>query len=529
MDSTPPSRSRPADAPWLPLAGLLLLAAGLRVLFYSGYFGSDEVTYTESAFKLLRGDWSVSSYVGANRYGVNLPVAAIAALLGRNEVAAALYSVACSLAEIALVVVIGSQMVGRRAACFAGLVLATLPMHAHLAGRLLADSPLALAITAGFLLFWLGEARGSRPALFAAGLAVGWSFWIKPAAVFYVLVLMSYPVVFRRWSWRWSWVVAGFALMVLANCALFWALTGRFWYLFEVMSARRSSGYLQEEFAAGNQHEAAWYYLEYLYAKVWHTWLLGPLALAGAVLVLWRARAAEAVRAHGLHFALWWGAGLMLVLSLFVVSTRPLTLVPKQTNYMLMFAAPLALLAGCALASLRGRAFGLAVLAWTVPAVLLCGLLQGTITVFTANAKAVHRWAAERPQAVVYATTNPYRYAQFHATVHPEARPPDVRFVGDLAPRAAAAARPPRPAGEAYAVIDEETLSWGSGEPYRRLADVPACWVPQGTLPPVVAGGGPALAAGVARLVPPDSPWAGRLRRLHQPAPAHLYRVPAGC
>lgn len=528
MVTTAASRGRPAGVSWPALAALLLLACGLRVLFYSGYFGSDEVTYTESAFKLLQGDWSVSSYVGANRYGVNLPVAAVAAVFGRNEFSAAAYSVLCSLVEIALVVAIGSQMVGRRAAWIAGVVLATLPMHAHLAGRLLADSPLALAMTAGFLLFWLGETRGSRLALFAAGLAVGWSFWIKPAAVIYVLVLMSYPLVFRRWSWRWGWVVGGFAAMVLANCALFWALTGRFWYLFEVMSARRSSGYLQEEFAAGNQHEAAWYYLEYLFAKVWHTWLLGPLALAGAVLVLWRARAAEAARAHGLRYALLWGVGLLLVLSLFVVSTRPLTLVPKQTNYMLMFSAPLALLAGCALASLRGRAFGVALIAWAVPAVVLCGLLQGTITVFTANAKAVHRYATERPQSVVYATTNPYRYAQFHAYVHPQARQPDVRFVGDLAQRAASAGAQ-RPTADTYAVIDEETLSWGSGEPYRRRADVPACWIADGTLEPVVQGLGPAVVARAARMLPPGSPWVARVRRLHQPAPAYLYRVPAGC
>jgi len=68
----------------------------------TGVFGSDGVTYIATAFHLLDGDWTVSSYVGANRLGVNLPVAAFAQVFGRTVWDAALYSLLTSLGEVAL-------------------------------------------------------------------------------------------------------------------------------------------------------------------------------------------------------------------------------------------------------------------------------------------------------------------------------------------------------------------------------------------------------------------------------------------
>lgn len=501
---------------------LLLVAVGARALGYSGYFGSDEVTYTESAFKLLKGDWAVTSYVGANRFGVNLPVAAFGWLFGQNELAAAAYSLLCSLLEIGLVVLVGARLVGAQAAWWAGLVLATLPVHVHFAGRLMADAPLCLAVTASFAFFWLGE-KSRRPVHWLmAGLAAGWSFWIKPAAVFYVLVLMAYPLVFRRFEWRWVWVLLGFALMVLANCALYEVLTGRFWYIFEVMSQRKGSGYLEAELAGGGAHDQAWYYPGYLFVKVYHTWLLGPLA-ALALLPWVRSRLTQA---PGYAFVVFWAVGMLVVLSLLPISLSPLVLVPKQTNYMLMFVAPLALLAGVTIAALsrpvRRWAPGLVLL----PAVLLALLLQASVAVFTANSKGVVALARNQPSATIYANTNPVRAAQFDVLVHGGAGAGAVRFIGDLATGAPAADGPER-----LVVMDLQTLGWGSGEPYKSLSALPACWQAAGVVTPRVDGAGPQgiqmLMALVQHAGAPAQGLVDRLRTLSSPAPAKLYRVPA--
>lgn len=508
-------------AAWLQVLGLAVL---FRWLGYSGYFGSDEVTYTESALRLLNGDWSVPTYVGANRMGVNLPVAAFAALFGVGEASLAAYSVVCSVAEVAVLAALASRLLGARVGWLAGLILATLPMHAHLAGRLLADAPLSLAMTATFLCFALGERTGLARWFLLSGLAAGWSFWVKPHAVFFVVVLMVYPVVVRRIDWKWSWVVAGFAVAVLANCALFQALTGRFWFMFEVIRDRHGSGYLEADVPTGVTQDAPWFYLVYLFGKVYHTWLLGPLALAGLACAV-----ARPSQQHGAseRFAIYWAVGLVLVLSILPVKFQPLLFMPKQTNYMSMFAAPLALLAGVALAHCSAKPLAAAVAVWVAPAAVLTLLLQTTITVFTANAKGVVALARSQPTATFYATTNPLRAAQFDAMVNPGRPPVDVRFIGLIAKESPTSGR------ERFAVIDAQTLSWGSGEPYKRVSDVPACWVRIGEMTPVVEGlGARLLAAGAAgaRMVGAPASVVGRLQSMVAPIPAPLFKVPEqGC
>lgn len=157
----------------LALAGLLTIALAIRLAFYTGFFGSDEVTYVANAYRLLDGDWQVSSYVGSNRYGMNLPLAAMAFLFGRHEMIANAYPLLCSLGEVALVFHFGRQLLGLRAAVLAALLLALLPLHAHYAGRPMADAPLALMITASFLFFWHGERNGDGRSFVIAGLAAG--------------------------------------------------------------------------------------------------------------------------------------------------------------------------------------------------------------------------------------------------------------------------------------------------------------------------------------------------------------------
>jgi 4-amino-4-deoxy-L-arabinose transferase-like glycosyltransferase len=510
---------------WRAVLAVALWAAVLRALFYPGYFGSDEVTYVESAFKLLHGDWSVDSYVGANRYGVNLPIAAFGWLFGQNEFAAALYSLLCSIGEVALVTAFGIRMFGSRAGVLAGLLLACVPVHVHYAGRLMADAPLGLAITASFLFFWYGEARHSRLGYLLAGCAAGASFWIKPAVIFYVLVLLLYPIVFRRLERRWVWTVAGFVVVVLANNVFFWAVTGRFWFLFDAIRERQTSGYLQDGGASGAIVDAVDYYLVYLFGKLYQTWLVGYLALACCVWWVIKGRQRGADSRFALRFTLWWAAGLIALMSLLVVSWRPIMFIPKQTNYMLVFVAPLCLLAGVALAQLSGRAFAGACAVVIIPSLALGLLQQASVQVFTANSKATVEYARTHPDARLYVTTNADRAAQFYALVHPRAARLDVQPLQGLLP--------PHPTQmrERLAVIDTETLGWGSKEAFRHLDEVPRCWEEVDRLHPLGLGAGAAIARTVASIAatlpePLAKPLKLRLEHLAEPAPAFVYRVP---
>lgn len=525
--------------------GIVAVALLLRMVFYTGYFGSDEVTYVESGFKLLSGDWQVSDYVGANRYGVNLPIAAFGALLGRHEWSAAAFSMLCSLAEIALVAGMGRRLVGDRAALLAALILACLPTHVHLAGRIMADAPLSLAITASFLFFFDGElrAQGSerdrrngregRRSYFIAGCAAGLTFWIKPAAMIYLAVFLLYPLFLRRFDLRWGWMVLGFAVVVAANNLLFLILTGDALYLFKAMKSRQASGYLEAEAVLGAIKDSPLYYPGYLLFKVHHTWLLGHLALLG--LVLWlrtRLKSNGGARAAGLTYVVFWSIGLLAMLSLLVISWSPLMFVPKQTNYMLMFTTPLALLAGHVVAHLQGARLAAALALVLVPSVLLAALHQSVVHVFTANSKAAVSFAAANPQAAVFANTNPHRAAMFHNLVRPEDPPVQIGSMAELKSLGSAANAGTAARQERFVILDQTTLAWASSEPIRRLEDAPACWAAHSTLQPIVHGLGWRLQIGLLKLA--DGLPAGlgaeavaRWRKQASPQRAVVYRVPA--
>ena len=504
----------------LAVSALLLFAAALRALTYTGFFGSDEVTYTEFAFKLLHGDWTVDPYVGANRYGINLPVALFGLLFGQNEFGAAFWSLACSVAEVGLLAWAAMRWFGLRTGIVAGVLLATLPIHVAYAGRLLADAPQALCISASFVLFFEGERRGSARAFFFAGVAAGLVFWIKQVTLFYLLVFLTYPLLFRRFDVKWVWMVLGFAATIAIHLPFFAALTGDPLYLVHALRARRSSGFLESGLADGSMVDGPAFYLDYLFINIYQTWLLGPLFVIGCWL-----GSRDAASGPMFRRALLWALGLVAALSVLPISFAPLVFVPKQTNYMLMFVAPLCLVAALAFERLSAPrltwALGLGLL---LPSLALALLQQASVRVFTANSQAAVEFARARPDVALYATTNAFRAATFRNLVEP-ARPP-VR-IGSMDDLAAAPADRDR-----LVILDTQTWAWASREPIRRLQDVPACWQRESTLTPLADGAGVRLAATTASLLeaaPALASVTARLRALTAPAPAFVYRLPAGC
>lgn len=523
---TPASAAR-----WWPmLAALALLALVLRILGYSGFFGSDEVTYIASAFRPLDGDWTLDDYVGANRIGVNLPMAAFAALLGRNEWGVAAYGLVCSVAEVVLLAWVAFRVFGWRVGVAAGLLLATLPTHVHLAGRVLADPPLALLITASFVLFLEGELRRWSMGYFLAGVCAGLSFLVKPVTLFVFGVLLAWPLVARRWDWRWMWMAAGLLVAMAANGLAYQALTGRFWYVFEVVRERRQSGYLEAGAAAGEIQSQAFMYFEYLFVRMYHTGLVGWLALAALVMLVLRRppHAADGAPGRPLarRFVFTWAIGLIVILSFLPVSVNPFLLVPKQTNYMLMFVAPLCLLAALGLERLPVRVATAALALTAAVGLGFALLLQAVVAVFTANSWATLDFVRSQPAAPVYLMSNAYRAAQFERLVLGRDVLARVRPVQELKGADAGAER--------IVIVDEQTFEWDDSAPWTSLAAVPACWRQEGTLQGRAGGLGVALVSGVRAVVsaaglPPKSALSTRLRSLAEPAPARVYRLAPGC
>src|SRR5437763_3665345 len=98
-----------------PLA-VLVFAALLRLLFFTGGLGTDEIDYLTHAHHLLRGDYLHTSYIGGMRDGINAFLAASLWLVGNGVAGAGGLFFACSLAQVALAYGFAHHLWGRQAA-----------------------------------------------------------------------------------------------------------------------------------------------------------------------------------------------------------------------------------------------------------------------------------------------------------------------------------------------------------------------------------------------------------------------------
>lgn len=508
------------------LVGVLLVALTIRLVFFTGYFGSDEVTYTQEAVKISQGVRHASSYIGAVRLGINLPVGFFLWLFGKSEFVANLWSLICSVGEVWLVFLIAYRFWGAGVAALAALTLALVPLHAHFAGRLMADSPLGFFITFSFYALFKGDAARSWPWYLVAGAAAGFVWWIKSAvALVFVLTFLGYLFWERQIASKWFVMACGFTLMVFLNSLIFFFMQGDFWHLFRLTTTGVSE-YVQQP---GMRTEPS-YYFKYLFFDVRHTWLLGPLALLGIYFWL-RARGSD----PALTKVVIWGIGLVGLFSFLVVSWSPLVLISKQVNYMLIFLAPLALLAGYALSRLPQTVRYGAVFLILVTGMVGTALEQLNIKAFVSNSKATLDFAASIPDRPVYGMTNAVRYSAYRKLFADEpAAVPTIQHVNKLDSDVQAIRALPADARgfSAYVVFDPQTTSWGKPSKYARTADIPACWSQVAELSPEIDGVGFKLAYGIKKTLSLLSYTQGSMRifdSMLRPKAALVYGISSKC
>ncbi len=337
----------------LLLGALLVMATVIRLWLFRGFRGSDDVIYATRGLEIVAGLWTPSDYNGALRYGVNLPIAAAVSLLGQSEGALAAWGLVCSLGEIAIVYAYALRAWGTRVAVFASLVLATIPQHIDSATNIAADAPFSAMLTLSMILLYFGVISKRAVLLVGAGLAVGFAGWIKPeAAIVFCMPIGIMALTFMQDRSQVIWLVFGAAAAASLNLALFaWAFGDPFYYAHVFDRMIKAS--------VGNtiswQSDDAFFYFRLLFVDGRTLWLAPMLALLGGWFAV---RTNDPVRRRTGYFTVLWVTLLLLFFSFFVYSLSPLRLIPKQTNYAIIFAAPITVLAGVALARMKtGVAF----------------------------------------------------------------------------------------------------------------------------------------------------------------------------
>lgn len=524
-----------AQSDWYGLAGIVFLALVLRALFYSGFFGSDEVTYVETAANIAAGDWRVSNYIGATRYGMNLPVAFFIYLFGLSEASANLWPLLCSVGEVAIVFLIARWLWSPRVAILSALFLALLPLHVHFAGRMMADSPLAFFLTASVALLLRASDSRNWVLFAAAGLAWGGVFWVKESvALLYAPVFVMLAIYCNRLDNKLLWLLVGMGSAVGANCVLMYFLAGNPMHVFAVMKSA-----VVKIAGIATLSESPWFYLRYLFMDIRHTFLLGFLALAG--LILYAKYFFQGKKTDlSTQFVVLWVLLLVGMFSFAVVSFSPVKLVMKQTNYLLIFVGPMALLAGWFLAGLTRRFFIAVCMLTFTGSLVLAALEQQAITVFTANSKAAYGLMRDQPNTFLVGTTNNERAVNFYSLIESRLELRDrMMSFSEIEPRDPANLLETLAMKSAnkdvFAMLDLQNVDWGNkSSRIKRLSDVPTCWTAAGTIVEVPEGTGRFIVDGlvaVGALLPPSlqAPYVAALQPVTMPRPAYLFKVNRSC
>lgn len=507
---------------WLRLISVLAVAAAARLILFTGFFGSDETNYSNQALAIAAGRWTATSNWGDLRLGQSVPMAFFTLLLGPSISSLNLWSLLCSLGEIALVYYAGWMMWGAGAALLASVFLAFLPLHLHFAGRLMADPPLAFFITLSMVLFLAAERRGSRRSYLAAGLAAGFVFWIKEVVIIFAGVFGLYAIVFRKLSVRWIWVAVGFFTAIGLSCALFWLAAGDPLHVFKVIAGTVDRGYVQSQ--AGWVATSPHYYFSLMLTDMRDLWLVPYFALASLFLVC-----KELIQRRGIDqgaaYALTWAAGLIAIFSFTVISLHPLIYIGKQSNYMQIFAAPLCLLAAYAANALHRKTLLAAMAVYIAGGIILAAFERQSIHTFTAGSKATLTFAREHPNSRVYGMENAARIAKTVAQIEGGFGAPAL-----IHPISELYRVPPTASHDSiYAVVDPRTADMGRN-PIRTLADVPGCWKPMGQL--ASSDGSYAWLRTAIGHVDVDrlpKSVASLARVLRVPEPTYVFRVDAEC
>jgi hypothetical protein len=503
---------------------ILSLAALMRLAFFRGALGTDEIVYLTQAQRLLNGDIGHAVYIGAVRYGINGFQALSIRLFGNGVAGAGGLYFLCCLGNALLAYWFAYRLWGCRAAIWTGITLAVLPLDAALATSLNPDPYLALFISGAMVVFFFAESRDSHPLYFLAGLLGGWVFWIKEEVIVFGLVFVVFAAFHGRWRTGWLWFLLGGFLCCVADLVFFWAAYGDPFYHYSVVHRAVDDQLATQSFG----ETSPWAYIGFLFVKVYHTGLLGWLALAGCVLAL--RRPAE----PGTHFVLIWGIGLMVIFSLFPVSLSPPEFIRKTATYMEIFVTPLALLAGWFLAQQqRAVAFVLGGV-MVASGILLSALEQQVVRVVAVNGQSAAAFAEAHAGTPVFGPLTAQRQSiverLFQGSLDTSS---DIRPWADLSDVSAGEG----PAGDvvAYLVDDPQMRIWPDATKETPLSEtLRRCLVPLGPLEHGDLGLGRSVVAALRDILAVlPAPYADATLRatdsFWQVSPAQVYVITREC
>ncbi len=380
----------------LALALLLIAAAGVRLVWFTGLVIGDDVVYSKIAVDRLHGTVHFLN-VHQLRPGFLLPILAFTAVLGPGEVSLVLYNLLSSLGLVAAVFFLARRFFGEGAGLAAAALAAADPILVRFATECHTDTPVALWHALAVLcLLEATDALRPRPLLVLGGLLLGWAWLHKEHAVFLLPFVALHALAGRRrWTWYLPLVLPALGVF-LAESAGNAVLAGHAFRRFEMVRYWHAGQYMAEHYVGTGP------ILYRLFLELPKTLLFGWPGITAVAAAFFGAPLAWRNVPGARLFAGWFAA-------IYAgYSFCPSSLSPFLPGFFLfdwtlpVLLAPLAILAGAGAARLRPRA---ALAAVGLIAALNLGLVQAAWREdrrFADGPREAHAWIErEQPFLVV--------------------------------------------------------------------------------------------------------------------------------
>lgn len=497
------------------LAGIIL-----RIIFFSGYMGSDDVVYIERAIEISKNIWKSADYNGALRYGFNIPAGILIKLFGKSIVVANLWPMICSIAEIICIYFIVLQTLNRKAALISAFILAFLPIHICAATKIHVDSIISLFISLSYISFYKGIIHKEKYYYLIAGLCGGFVFWCRELAIFYLLAFVFLPAFFKnKYTKEMIYFLYGGIIMLVSHMLLMYTISGSMFHFFNTIYSQINTSFIH-----GNKIHEPFYYFNYLFFRPFHTGLLGYLALAGLLRILWLDE--KYIPNENKIFYVFWTISLVLLFSFFPISFRPFKFVTKQSNYIIMFTTPLVILSGYFLSKFNKSILWVILFLVFGTSLILSAFEQQSRRNFVSNSKSIITFLESNPNARVYGTVNNANIAKINSMFLNDDIDKRIKNLKQLKSLNFLNNK-----GNVYAVIDKETMGWATED---LIVDkIPECWEYEKRLKPEGYGFGKivmkfALKVSEKLKIVPEK-LILKMKDYYEPKPADIYLVNEDC
>ncbi len=199
------------------LSGILLLALVLRLMYFSGVVGADDLSLANMALAITEQGFSVPTDHYSGRIGLLFPLAGVLALFGTGDWQLGSLPLVFSLISVALAYLIGKQLMGQQVGLISAFVLAIFPLDVGQATRFFPDLMLGTACALSvFLALKAKSTSNPLPWALLSGLCWGYAYLIKIEAFFLVFVFLTMLV--QNWHfWR-------IGLIICISCGFVFAL-----------------------------------------------------------------------------------------------------------------------------------------------------------------------------------------------------------------------------------------------------------------------------------------------------------------